>query len=245
MAYNFLGTLSSPQLQDFRSFLEAQIVDIDEEINYLYVEMNSLRQTLTDFSKADNHFGGEASSVLYETQLHDLVKRIKQDDRAPADLMAKIKKPFVSTIKYKREKNEYKMKKLLDAVEQAKESIDRKAIAKSQTRDLLNQLEQMLNSNNSNTLFKSEVDRKNYAQGVIAPTATPTTATSKSTKDVMIIVAKFQIGNTTRTDIRVVDVVVLAPIPGLSRGFTNDEVSAQSYLDHLKQEYPSAKVEIN
>jgi hypothetical protein len=166
MAFDFLGTLSVPQLQDFRSFLEAQLVDIDEEINYLYVELNNLQQTLASFSQADAFFGGNASSVLYPTQLHLLKKRTKQDDSASADLMEKVKKPFISTIKYKRERLEFKMKKLLDAVEQAKEQIDRKSIAKSQTGALLNQIETMFNSVNYNILYNTEEERKNYLQGI-------------------------------------------------------------------------------
>lgn len=172
MAFNFLGTLSIPQLQDFRSFLEAQLVDIDEEINYLYVEMNNLNQTLADFSQADNYFGGEATNVLNPTQLHDVVKVTKQDDSSAAYLMAKIKQPFISTIKYKRERNEYKMKKLLDAIEQAKEMIDRKSIAKTQTTALLNQIEAMFNSQNSNFLFKTDADLKNFLQGINSTAST-------------------------------------------------------------------------
>lgn len=167
MAFNFLGTLSTPQLQELRSFLEAQLIDLDDEINYLYVEMNSLRQTLNDFSQADAYFGGQAISTLYETELHNIVRTPKQNDSLSADLMARIKKPFISTIKYKLERNEYKMKKLLDAIEQAKENIDRKAIAKSQTKALLNELDAMFVDQNSNFLFKTTEELENYSQGII------------------------------------------------------------------------------
>jgi hypothetical protein len=167
LAFNFLGTLSSPQLQDLRSFLEEQIVDINEEINYLYVEMNNLRQTLSYFSTADNFFGGSASNVLYETQLHDLVKVTKQDDSVSADLMSQVKQPFISTIKYKRERNEYKMKKLLDAIEQSKEMIDRKSAAKTETKSFLDQIERMIADDNNNILFPSEQARKDFAKGVV------------------------------------------------------------------------------
>jgi len=168
MAFNFLGTLSTPQLQELRGYLEAQIVDIDDEINYLYVEMNNLKQTLANFSQADMFFGGEAYTSLYETQLHNVVRVTKQDDSLSAELMAKVKKPFISTIKYKLERNEYKMKKLLDAIEQTKETIDRKAIAKSQTTALLNNLESMFTDQNSTFLFKTQEELDNYSQGIIS-----------------------------------------------------------------------------
>jgi hypothetical protein len=166
MAYDFLGTLSITELQDFRSFLEAQIVDIDDEINFLYVEMNNLKQTLASFAEASSHFGDDSTRFLYETQLRDVIKIPKQDDSPAASIMAQVKKPFISTIKYKLERNEFKMKKLLDAIEQTKESIDRKAIAKSQTRALLNELEGMFIDKNSTFLFRSDEEMKNYFQGI-------------------------------------------------------------------------------
>ncbi|MDD5649708.1 MAG: hypothetical protein PHF86_04710 [Candidatus Nanoarchaeia archaeon] len=167
MAFNFLGTLSTTQLQELRSFLEEQLVDLDDEINFLYVEMNNLKQTLASFNQADLHFGGEAFRTLYENEMHDVVRTPKQDDSISSSLMYKIKKPFISTIKYKREKNEYKMKKLLDAIEQTKENIDRKAIAKSQTSSLMNELESMFTNKNSNFLFRTTEELKNYSQGII------------------------------------------------------------------------------
>lgn len=167
MAFDFLGTLSLEQFQLFRSFLEAQIVDIDEEINFLYVELNNLQQTLSFFSKADEYFGGNTSSILYPTELN--IKKVvaKQDDSTSASLMEQVKKPFISTIKYKRERLEFKMKKLYDAIEQAQEMIDRKSIAKSKTKALLGELERKFISSNFNFLFNSEEERLNFLQGVL------------------------------------------------------------------------------
>lgn len=167
MAFNFLGTLSTSQLQEFRSFLEAQYVDLDDEINYLYVEMNNLLQTLASFSEADAYFGGDTVSSLYKTELHNVVKVTKQNDSSSADIMARIKKPFISTIKYKLERNEFKMKKLFDAIEQTKENIDRKSIAKSETKALLNELDSLFVDQNSNFLFKTTEQLENYSQGII------------------------------------------------------------------------------
>lgn len=167
MAFDFLGTLSTPQLQELRNFLEAQVVDLDDEINYLYVEMNSLQQTLASFNEADSFLGGSALESLYMTQLPDVVRISKQDDSQSAELMAKLKKPFISTIKYKLERNEYKMKKLLDAIEQAKENIDRKSIAKKQTSALLNNIESLFTEQNSNFLFRTKEELDNYSQGIV------------------------------------------------------------------------------
>lgn len=166
MAFDFLGTLTIKQLQELRSFIEAQIVDIDEEINFLYMEEANLRQTLASFEKADSHFGGDISTYLYASELPDVIRMPKQEDSAAADLMYKIKKPFVSTIKYKLEKNEFKIKKIFDAIEQTKEQIDRKAIAKSQSKALLNELESMFSNDNSSFLFKTEEEKRNFFKGI-------------------------------------------------------------------------------
>jgi len=166
MAFDFLGTLSIPQLQELRSFLEIQILDIDDEINYLKVELDNFQQVLAKMSEADFSFEGNAVKVLYDTKLHNVVKKAKLNDSHAADLMEQVKRPFVSTIKYKHERLEYKMKKLLDIVEQIKESIDRKAIAKSQTRALLNQLETLFTKSNQANLFKTEEQMQNFFQGI-------------------------------------------------------------------------------
>lgn len=142
------------------------MVDLDDEINYLYVEMNSLKITLERFSQADSYFGGSTIDTLNQTELHDVVISPKQNDSEPAELMARVKKPFISTIKYKLERNEHKIKKLFDAIEQAKENIDRKSIAKSQTKTILNNIETLFTTHNSTFLFKTEEQLKNFSQGI-------------------------------------------------------------------------------
>ena len=174
MAFNFLGTLSKPELQGLRSFLEEQIVDLDEQINYLRAEMNRLSLTMVSFKAADENLGGSAIDHLYETQLPFVLKTAKQDDGPAADIMVRLKKPFVQTIKFKKEKNEYKIKKLLDAIEQAKEMIDTKSFAKNQTYAYLSELEAMFDDSNSKTLFNTVEDKNNYMQGIVK-TSTMTT----------------------------------------------------------------------
>jgi len=168
MAFNFLGTMSVIQLQELKSFLDAQIEDIDEQINFLYTERDSLKRTFTSLASADEALGGSAGEHIFETHLPDIVRVPKQDDSSAAVIIEKAKRPFISTIKYKRERNEYKLKKLLDVIEQTSEMIDRKAIAKSQTLLLLNELESKFTLENSAFLFKTEEERKNYKQGIFA-----------------------------------------------------------------------------
>jgi predicted nucleic acid-binding Zn-ribbon protein len=168
MAFDFLGTLSLPQLQELRNFIEEQIQDIDNEIHYLYTEVDNLKQTLMKFLSADKQFGGNMESNIenIKVKLPMIVAVPKQDDSVSSNLIFDIKKTFMSTIKHKKERNEYKIKKLIDAIEQNNELIDRKSIAKSQTVALFNQIEGMFNTSNSNFLFQSNEEKDNYSQGI-------------------------------------------------------------------------------
>jgi len=94
----------------------------------------------------------------------------QQDDRASAQLVDRAKRPFISNIKYKRERLEYKIKKLTDAMEQTNEMIDRKAIAKTQTSALLNQVDAMFNKyENKGFLFASDEALIDYKRGIAQP----------------------------------------------------------------------------
>ena len=59
-----------------------------------------------------------------------------------------------------------KIKKISDVIERLSEARDRKAIAKTQTRELLNRVESMMNEDNRTHLFKTEDDRKNFSKGI-------------------------------------------------------------------------------
>ena len=107
---------------------------------------------------------------IYETQLPDDSKIPDQNDANSAILVEKLKKPLLANIKFKRERLEFKIKKMFDYTEQLNELVDQKAIAKTQTTQLLNQLEQLFNNENKNHLFKTTDEMKNYLRG-----ATPLT----------------------------------------------------------------------
>ena len=166
MAFDFLGTLSLEQLSFLRSFLDEEVELIDEQINTLRVEVDNAKRLRQEFFTADNNFGGDTLNNIYETELPDVTKIPRQDDSNSARIMSKIKKSFIQNIKFKRERLEFKIKKLTDNIEQLTESIDRKAIAKTQTTQLLNELEKMFNADNANHLFKTTEQMKNYKKGI-------------------------------------------------------------------------------
>jgi prefoldin subunit 5 len=168
MAFNFLGTFSLEQLRELRNFLVSEVESFDQQINSLRIELNKLKTTRTELVTADSNFGGNVLQSIFETELPPIVKVPKQDDTNSATLIEKVKRPFISTIKYKRERIEYKIKKLTDTVEQMSEMIDRKAIAKTQTTQLLDEVERMFNDQNKNHLFQTTDDMKNFFAGKVA-----------------------------------------------------------------------------
>jgi len=246
MAFNFLGTLNIDQLQEFRSFLEEQYVDIDQEINNLYVEKNSFQKTLDEFCESDAFFGGNAKKVLFSNELVDVKRSGKQDDSVSADLMSRIKKPFISTIKYKRERNEYKMKKLLDNIEQTNQLIDLKSIAKSETIALLNELESKFSDKSSTVLFSNESKMNDFSRGLTKPDELKPVSKSLNNsatpqQSYLIFDSITTISGTTSESIRVTNAQTGAVEEG--RNFKNDSTSAKSYLNTLLQKYPGAKIQ--
>ena len=167
MAFDFLGTLSLEQLREFRSFIEEEVESIDDAINTLRVELDNTKRTRIDFSIADDNFGGDVAETVSDTKLEEDSNIPLINDSNSRDLMVKIKRSFISNIKYKRERIEFKYKKLTDRIDNLKEEIDRKAIAKTQAIELLNELEQLFTEENKTHLFKTTNDLENYRKGVI------------------------------------------------------------------------------
>ena len=186
MALNYLGTLSKPQLDELRNFLSQEVEDVDQQINYLRVELSNLTRTRDELVQADSNFGGktintfvvdneavgikkykDSKEFIVPTKLPYITYANLQDDRVSAQLIEKAKRPFIGNIKYKRERLEYKIKKVTDAIEQTNELIDRKAIAKTQTAALFNQVDTMFNNeSNKGFLFPSTEALVNYKRGV-------------------------------------------------------------------------------
>lgn len=167
MAFDYLGTLSLEQLRDLRSFLDEELETIDQEINTLRVELDNSKRMMEELTTADGNFGGNTIGSLSQKTLADVIRIPEQDDTNAAVIMEKIKKPFITHIKFKRERLEYKIKKLTDSIEQIEEMVDRKATAQTQTRQLLNQLEAMFNEDNSNYLFQTTDELRNFRMGII------------------------------------------------------------------------------
>ncbi len=153
MAFNFLGTMTSDELQNLRSFLRAEVENTNHHINALIAEVDDLKKTQADLESADKEFNGNA---LTEMQANVIIKdKQRHDDINPAILTTQIKEPFISNIKYKRERIEYKIKKITDTIEQKYKERDFRVIAQTETTELLNALSSLFTDANNKSLFRS------------------------------------------------------------------------------------------
>lgn len=170
MAFNHLGTLSQTELTELENFLKGEIEDIEQQINTLNIEKNKLIETRSSFLTVDKNFGGGLEDEIVSGQDKKIpyrVKVLRQDDANSAIIIDKLKKPFVKNIKYKRERLEYKIRKLTDMIEQMGEEIDRKAIAKTQTGELMSEVRRLFTTANANHLFRTTKEKENYLRNVI------------------------------------------------------------------------------
>ena len=166
MAFDFLGALSLEQLRELEAFLEEELEDLAEQVNTLRSEVDNIKRAKADLITADENFGGNALENISFGELPDITRVPKQDDSNSAYLVEQLKRPFIQNIKFKRERIEYKIKKLLDAEEQMNEMIDRKMIAQTKTRELINQIERLFTEDNANHLFKTTNELINFRRGV-------------------------------------------------------------------------------
>jgi len=97
MAFNFLGTMTSSELQSLRSFLSIEIESTNEHINTLINEIAELKETRADLEIADKAMGG---NTLNEMKENDVIgTKIRHDDINPAILTSQIKSIFIPNIK--------------------------------------------------------------------------------------------------------------------------------------------------
>lgn len=166
MAFDFLGTLSLGQLNELRNFLTGEVDSIELQLNTLRGQQAAIVQTRNSLVDAAQKLGDtNILDRIYDRQFVQVDNSKKVDDSNSAKVTEQIKKDFLTNIKFKRERLEFKIKKLFDAEEQLRETMDRKAFAKFSTTEKLNQLESMFTSLNSDHLFKTKQDMENYKIG--------------------------------------------------------------------------------
>ncbi len=130
MAFNFLGTIDS--IDDFEALVEFVTVEINrnsDRVNHLNQEIQRNRLLLDRFKVADLKMRAEyklsdqadSNWLLKSRPIENL--KIKQVDGANAVDVDTLKRIVLDSIKFKREKNEFKILRIRDLIEQMQDEI--------------------------------------------------------------------------------------------------------------------------
>lgn len=147
MAFNFLGKIKSKQDWDeFEEFFKKEIVLSDKKILHLEAEITRLGMLLDKFRFADVQL--RTGYTLSEApDLNYLKKARKQDDIPISSLdtitaidVGALKRPILDAIKAKRERNEWKVKRIRDLVEQYQAEIKNIKEVQSVYEDITNRM---------------------------------------------------------------------------------------------------------
>jgi prefoldin subunit 5 len=128
MAFDFLGTFSKQDLENLRTYLQSQVDKVDTQINHMTFESNKLQktmQTLLDYSSSQGF-----KFKMFDTSFYRKVSS-QFDDSDSATVVQITKEPYYRNIK-SREVIEFKIKKILDKIEQIQEQIHLLRISKDE-----------------------------------------------------------------------------------------------------------------
>jgi len=130
MAFNFLGTIESlSDFEEFQEFVETEAINIDNKIDHLVAEVQRYQELLDKFLVADltlrnsyNKSDLPDKNWLSSPRQNPKIKITVPDALNGMDVDS-LKKMFLDNIKSKREKNEFKIKKVRDLIEQINNEI--------------------------------------------------------------------------------------------------------------------------
>lgn len=131
MAFNFLGTINSvEEFEEFKEFVEKEFKTIDKRINHLDVEKQRFLELLDRFVVADLNL--RSPYILADIPDKDWITKPRQStpvlqnspDALNGEDVNLLKRMFLDSIKAKREKNEFKVKKIRDLVAQMSDEIN-------------------------------------------------------------------------------------------------------------------------
>lgn len=153
MSFDFLGTFSKQELENLRTYLQGELTKADAQMNHMMLESNKLQKTLQIMlTVAEKH------GIKFKTFDQSFYKRIRSqyDDSESALIVQLTKEPYYSNIKY-REQFEFRIKKLLDKIEQLQEKIHQLRMSKSEFATNFEKLNSMFDSAHPYLTVESEV----------------------------------------------------------------------------------------
>lgn len=153
MSFDFLGIFSKQDLENLRAYLQGEVSNIDAQTNHMVLEANKLQKTLNALIQYSGSHG-----IKFKTFERSFYRqtRSQYDDTSSAVLVQRIKEPFYSNLKH-REKFEYRMRKLIDKIEQMHEQIHILRIMKSEFRVNIERINALFNSLNPQLTVETEV----------------------------------------------------------------------------------------
>lgn len=131
MAFDFLGNIESEdQFNEFVEFINIEILNIDRKIENMLEERNRFSELLTQFKYSDIKLRSiypKSTNVddNYLIKPRPIGKRLGNPiDGSTAVLIDDLKKMFFENIKYRRERNEFKIKKIRFLMEKIDKDIN-------------------------------------------------------------------------------------------------------------------------
>jgi flagellar biosynthesis chaperone FliJ len=144
MAFDFLSKFTKGDLEKLRSFLQGQLDNVDMQINHMTVESDRLQKTLNKLSDYANSRGvafrifGKNFNRKHENAF---------DAIDVSSIVQQTKEPYYRNIK-NLERIEFKMKKLMDKIEQTQEQIYLLRMSKSEFRVNIDQINSLFDASN-------------------------------------------------------------------------------------------------
>jgi hypothetical protein len=168
MAFDFLGSIDGfEKFEELEEFIIIESKKVTSKINYLTRERLRLTELLDKFKRADLYLrkdypSSERADIDYikNPRPRMKVKSEPFDAENGADVDF-LKKYLLDQIKFKRENNEYKIKKIRDRVEQINNEIEDLKIGFNEFENILNRIKGRFNLDNfSSVNIVAELDPK-------------------------------------------------------------------------------------
>lgn len=147
MAFNFLGTIPSfEEFEEFEEFIQKEAVNIDSRIVSLSAEKQRHLELVDKYLAADSRLRADYKKAgrpdrLWLKEPRPLQVKINVTlDAANASDVASLKNNFIGAIKQKRERNEFRVKRLRDLAYQIDEEINELESIKENYEDYLSKV---------------------------------------------------------------------------------------------------------
>jgi len=147
MAFNFLGTIPSfEEFEEFEEFIQKEAENIDSRIESLTAEKQRHLELVDKYLAADAQLRADYKKSLRPDRLWLVEPRPVQVkinvtlDAANASDVAALKSSFIGAIKQKRERNEFRVKRLRDLAYQIDEEIAALLLTQENYEDYLSKI---------------------------------------------------------------------------------------------------------